>query len=91
MKSSGTAASCRHFQGEVKAFRDDEQSCQDARFEEREWLLKLARRGWGIRCVIAPPSKDNLLPDRVAYALEDNPPLIAFLESGDPRCKTLSS
>lgn len=75
--------------GEVKAFRDDEQSYQDARLQEREWLLKLARRGCGIRCVITPPSKDNLLPDRVAYALERVRALIAFLESGDPALQNI--
>jgi hypothetical protein len=75
--------------GEVKAFRDDEQSYQDARLQEREWLLKLARRGCGICCVITRPSKDNLLPDRVAYALERVRALIAFLEIGDPALQNI--
>jgi len=56
----------------------------DARTAEREWLLKLARRGCSIRCVITPPSKDNLLPDRVSYAMERVRALLAFLESDEP-------
>jgi hypothetical protein len=56
----------------------------EARLLEREWLLKLARRGCSIRCVITPPSKDNLLPDRVSYALERVRALLAFLESDEP-------
>ncbi len=56
----------------------------EARTAEREWLLQLARRGCSIRCVITPPSKDNLLPDRVAYAMERVRALLAFLESGEP-------
>jgi hypothetical protein len=55
----------------------------EARFQEREWLLKLARRGCSIRCVITPPSKDNLMPDRVSYALERVRALLTFLESED--------
>jgi hypothetical protein len=56
----------------------------EARMAEREWLLQLARRGCCIRCVITPPSKDNLLPDRVSYAMERVRALMAFLESDEP-------
>jgi hypothetical protein len=56
----------------------------EARMAEREWLLQLARRGCSIHCVITPPSKDNLLPDRVSYAMERVRALLAFLESGEP-------
>jgi hypothetical protein len=55
----------------------------------RELLLKLARRGCSIRCVITPPSQDNLLPDRVACASERVRALIALLESGDPALQNI--
>ncbi len=70
--------------GEEKHPDDNQTGYLEARLSEREWLLQLAKRGCSIRCVITPPSKDNLLPDRVSYALERVQALSMFLESNDP-------
>ena len=70
--------------GEEEASGRHQTGYLEARLQEREWLLKLARRGCSIRCIITPPSKDNLLPDRVSYALERVRALLAFLESDEP-------
>jgi hypothetical protein len=69
--------------GKEKEEGFDRLSYVEARSMEREWLLNLARRGCSIRCVITPPSKDNLLPDRVSYALGRVRALLEFLESNE--------
>ncbi len=68
---------------EAERFSDEESEYRVALLEERDLLLKLGRRGCSIQCIITPPGKDDLITDRLEYALHRLKALIGFLESGD--------
>jgi hypothetical protein len=65
---------------EEEPFDSGEQEYKGLLLEERDMLLKLARRGCSVRCIITPPSKDD---DRLPHALHRLRTLIAFLTSKD--------
>lgn len=72
---------------EDEKFESEEREYREKLLEERNCLLSLARRGCPIRCIITPPSKDDLVTARLPYALQRLQTLIRFLNSDDPALK----
>lgn len=64
-------------------FPPNEQDYRGALCEERDMLLKLARRGCSIRCMITPPNKDDLILDRLPHAMHRAKTLKGFLKGRD--------
>jgi hypothetical protein len=68
---------------EGEQFEPDEKEYHEKLIQERDCLINFARRGCPIRCIITPPSKDDLIKARLPYALGRLKTLIRFLASND--------
>ncbi len=70
-------------------FPPEEEEYQKALMEEKESLLRLARRGCVIRCIITPPSPDALLRGNLDIAHGRVKTLLKFLKSQDQALKNI--
>jgi hypothetical protein len=70
--------------GEREPFDAKDNAYRAALLEEKDCLLRLARRGCSMRCIITPPDKGNLFAATLPHTLPRLKTLIALLESDDP-------